>query len=190
MCMVHGCRTMMCCTHRPHGQRCVAVPCNMHAVRLHSKKGKVTSGKSGLSHVSSLRPQASTSSPGHSRGRFVQAPPAMCPATFSCQAQAQQGSRQQRNNPSSNKTYLTGSHRAMPCSPRRQQTPQTRHRAAGLNLRAGAASRAAPRSRPPCGLACPPHMHAAPFSMWPGLACPPHMHAATTGARHLASYSS
>ena len=188
---------MMCCAHRPHGQRCGAVPCNMHAVRLHNKKGKVTrfpsygtsvprSREKGLSHVSSLRPQASTSSPGHSRGRFVQAPPAMCPATFSCQAQAQQGSRQQRNNPSSNKTYLTGSHRAMPCSPRRQQTPQTRHRAAGLNLHAGAAGRhhalllhlalPAPRTctppPPPCGLALPAPRTCTPPLLGPGPAPP------------------
>ena len=41
-------------------------------------------------HVSRLRPQASTSSLGHSRGRFVQARPAMCPATSRCQAQTKQ----------------------------------------------------------------------------------------------------
>ena len=79
------------------------------------------------------------SSPGHSRGRSVQAPPSLCPATSQRQASSTAG-----NKPNSDE-----SHRATLCPPANtaNQTP------ASSNLRAGAASRAALRS-PPRGLAC------------------------------------
>ena len=64
------------------GRRCRCFPTHVETRK----------GSSGLSprQVARLRPQTSTSTPGHSWGRFVQARPAMRPATSRCQAQAQQ----------------------------------------------------------------------------------------------------
>ena len=116
-------------------------------------------GKLGYAHATSLvlyslRPQASTiiSRTYGGRGRFVQARPAMRPATSRCQAQAQPVINQTAGNPLST-TLLTASayhilHSAMLASKDPNQTP------AGLNLRAGDASRAPPRC-PPRGLARP-----------------------------------
>ena len=89
-------------------------------------------------HISSLRPHASTSSPGRSRGRFVQTRPAMRPAKSRCQAQAQPSINQTAGNPLAT-TLLTAAayhimRGAMLASKAPNQTP------AGLNLRAGAAS--------------------------------------------------
>ena len=79
-----------------------------------------------------------TSSPGRSNGRFVQAPAAMRQPRPAVKHKHQQA------------THQSTKHRATLCSPAKtaNQTP------AGLNLRAGTASRAALRS-PPHGLACP-----------------------------------
>ena len=114
-------------------------------------------GKVGCAHatslLSSLRPQASTSSPGHSRGRFVQARPAMRPATSRCQAQAQPAINRTAGNPLATKLLTAAAYHilrgAMLASKDPNQTP------AGLNLRAGAASCATPRCPPPRGLARP-----------------------------------
>ena len=97
-----------------------------------------------------LSAQASTSSPGHNRSLFVQARPAMRPATSRCQAQAQPAMSQTAGNALATALRLTtyGVH-AVLRSPAKtaNQTP------AGLNLRAGVASWAASRSPPPRGLA-------------------------------------
>ena len=97
------------------------------------------------------------------RGRFAQAPPAVCPAASRCQAQAYIAG----NKPNSH----TATHCATLCSPAKA-VDQT---LAGLKLRAGAASWAAPRSPPPRGLACLlRYAHA-------------RMHAATAGPRPCAA---
>ena len=118
------------------------------------------------SQRSSLRPQASTSSPGHSRGRFVQARPAMHPAAACCEGQAQQAT---------NQTAMKSTpHRATLCSPAQtaNQTPASacapapllrRRRALLLHVALPApsathmhAATAGPDPAPPPGPALPP----------------------------------
>ena len=123
-------------------------------------------GKSGLSHASSLRPQASSVYliSGHSRGWFVQAWPAMRPAASRCQPQAQPAMNQTAGNPLA--TFLSAVAYHILCGGMHamQQRPLTRP--AGLNLRAGAASWATPLCPPPRGLARPLHYAHARRNCW------------------------
>ena len=123
-------------------------------------------GKVGCAHAKSLVEAASvygTSSPGHSRGRFVQARPAMHAATSRCQAQAQPAQDNQTAGNALATTIRTAAAYDTPryailASEDRKPDTYTYH-----NWRAGAALRAAPHSSPPLGLPDPSatHMHAA-----------------------------
>jgi hypothetical protein len=121
--------------------------------------GFPSQGKSGLSprHVLGLRPKVSklASSPGHSWGRFVQAPPAICaPVASSNQAQQAAGHPDSRKPSTSNIAAATAYHAI--CHARQHRSLTRHHRQVALP--------AAPRCPPPSTWLCPPpsapHMRA------------------------------